>query len=172
MKTKQGSALSSIDEEAFNAPLFLPTRIEPAPSEKHEAIKEELIKFTNKMMKLLQENKCDEVQFVQPNTFQFYREICRLYLSDYDLRLVNRSIDQTSTEYSTTMYCTDNEEMVKIKGETDSTLLYCGVPVATWEDKRLDFDLLRHSARAQALAEVKGNSQRFRNCVKEPARQN
>jgi hypothetical protein len=167
--SKKGSELTSECVESFNFSSIPPSIITPIPSDKRQAVKEQLILLTNKMIGFYEENNFDEKLFVQPNTFNFLQTICELYLPSYlpGLRLVKKATDKVKTEYFADLFCADGK-IIHVSGETDSTLLYWDIPVAIWEDKNLTFDLSTRSAIGQGLVEVMGTSRRCREFVQLP----
>jgi hypothetical protein len=58
------------------------------------------------------------------------------------------------------------DELTKVTGECDSTLLYGLIPVACWEDKNLTQKLTTPLEIGQAFAEVKGTSEIFKNSIR------
>jgi hypothetical protein len=105
---------------------------------------------------LLKNTKADEVEDIQPLTFDFFEKTCQLYFSDiWNRGLMHLAKKGTSdhTRYHVNLI-DDGGIIHPVKGETDSTLWYKGVPVGVWEDKNFNFQLTDTAEVAQALAEV------------------
>ena len=105
----------------------------------------------------------DEVVFVQPYSFQLFREISLIVLSEYaeDLRFECKKSNHVDTKYTTTLQSQEGK-IIKISGETDSTMLYCDISISTWEDKSLDKSAKTMKEIGQPLAEVKGMAELFK----------
>lgn len=158
-RTRNGSQLTKNCVKTFN-PITIPT---------DKLLSSEVVEITNILtmhiadMKLLKEQgNIDEVRYVQPKS----KELVTTILSFYFPHVLSKIIVASKTEeYEKTQYATvliaDDGEKIPVKGETDITILYCGVPVAVWEDKNLNKELKTPDEIGQSLAETKANAMTF-----------
>jgi hypothetical protein len=122
------------------------------------------------MLSFLVDQKFDEVDYIQKESFQFFLKICRQYFPNNfqeNITLVKKGPDSGPQGISYSTILRNNvDELTKVKGECDSTLLYGLIPVACWEDKNLTKTLTTPSEIGQAFAEVKGTSEIFKNSIR------
>ena len=164
VSSRNGSTLNSECLACFGAVLI---------NEKHIVIRsddicfcqvKELVKtYTTRMHDLLVAGKTDEVVFVQPLSIQLFRDISLVVLSEYvkDLRFECKESSHIDTKYSTTLRSSSGK-IFNIRGETDSTMLYSGISISTWEDKSLRMSAKSVQEIGQPLAEVKGMAELFK----------
>lgn len=164
--SKDGSKLSTDCVNYFKSRKIKPEKIRPQPNPLFQFIKNEVMAHSTNMINLCRANKVDEVTYVQPNSFCFFQKICQIYLFEYlnEIELVNKTTNIGLTSYTTILTC-DNGENFYVNGQTDSTLLYCGIPIATWEDKNLKLTLDSTTEIGQALVEVKATSEYFKSSI-------
>eukprot|EP00604_Paraphysomonas_vestita_P004441 CAMPEP_0174825186 /NCGR_PEP_ID=MMETSP1107-20130205/42519_1 /TAXON_ID=36770 /ORGANISM="Paraphysomonas vestita, Strain GFlagA" /LENGTH=447 /DNA_ID=CAMNT_0016056567 /DNA_START=2100 /DNA_END=3443 /DNA_ORIENTATION=- len=164
--SKDGSKLSTECVNYFKSIKIEPAKIIPQPNLLFQLIKNEVMAHSTNMINLRRANQVDEVTYVQPNSFRFFQKICQIYLFEYqnEIELVNKTTNIGLTSYTTILAC-DNGEIFYVNGQTDSTLLYCGIPIATWEDKNLKLTLDSTTEIGQALVEVKANSEYFKGSI-------
>ena len=112
------------------------------------------------------DRKTDECSYVQPVSLKLFGDISHIALSDHaeNLKIECKKSNHIDTKYSTTLHHPSGK-IIKISGETDSTLLYCGVPISTWKDKSLNKTAETVQEIAQPLAEVKGMVEKFKEHV-------
>jgi hypothetical protein len=100
---------------------------------------------------------------VQELSFALFKSVCEAYfpprvLENFEFH--NKSTCVQKTQY-TTVLMEEDGGLIYVRGQTDSTLYYCDVPVATWEDKKLTLGLQTPAEIGQALVEVRAFGESF-----------
>jgi hypothetical protein len=172
LEEKDGSRLSWNHVRCFNPSVCAPSTILPRHPNRNQlfgSIRKALFEYTQIMVSLLAEQKCDEVTYIQEVSFQFFLNICRQYFPNnfqQNISLVKKGSKPGHLDISYSTILRNNvDELTKVHGECDSTLLYGNIPVACWEDKNLTKELTSSSEIGQAFAEVKGISEIFKNSI-------
>jgi hypothetical protein len=160
---KSGSALTNNHLRCFGTivtPVISQLQLCPDPDPHFDEVKAEVRKLAQGLINLylLKNKDADEVNEIQPLTFDFFEKTCQLYFPDIwkngQLSLANKKKDDDrDVSYRVNLF-DDDGNCYPVKGETDSTLFYQGVPVGVWEDKNFNFQLSECGAVAQAFAEV------------------
>jgi len=164
VSSKDGSTLNAECVACFGAVLVSRKNIVIRSTDKcFDQVKELVRNYTTQMRDFYVAGVMDEVAVVQPHSFQLFREISLIVLSDYadDLRFECKKSNHVDTKYTTTLYSSSGK-IINISGETDSTMLYCGISISTWEDKSLDKSAKSVKEIGQPLAEVKGMAELFK----------
>ena len=128
-----------------------------------DQVNELVLNYTTTMHDLYVAGNTAEVEFVQPNSILLFRAISLIVLSEYaeGLRFECKETNQVDTKYATTLYSSSGK-ITNITGETDSTMLFHGIPILTWEDKSLGMSATSANEIGQPLAEVKGMAEHFK----------
>ena len=160
--TKYGSSLNEECVQTFSAPMIPGHLIQKYDTDCHFLSVLSLVReYTFKMADLVGEGKTAEVENVQPVSLKLFRAIILIVLSEYGelLRFECKGTSLSDTKYSTIL--TPPGKVVTVRGETDTTMLYCQIPIGLWEDKILGKDGTTPKEIGQGLAEVKGMGERF-----------
>ena len=164
--SKNGSSLNQECVECFGSSLILKDSISMCLSDVcFDQVRVFVRTFTLKMHALFKDEKFAEVEYVQPLSFELFKESSLVVLSEYEpnVRFERKTFCVVDTKYSTTL--NPSGKIVKVSGETDTTMLYCGVPIMTWEDKRLDKKASTIEEIGQPLAEISGMGEKFQTQV-------
>jgi hypothetical protein len=107
----------------------------------------------------LKSTRADEVDDIQPLTFDFFEKTCQLYFPDLWNRGV-MSLRKKNTDGDTYYHVNlidESGHIHPVNGETDSTLYYKGIPVGVWKNKNFSFKMTNYTNApevAQAFAEL------------------
>jgi hypothetical protein len=133
----------------------------PDPDPRYDEVEAKVRELAQRLIELylLKNTNADEVEDIQPLTFDFFEKTCQLYFPDLwntpKMKLVkkNRGDDGVDTYYHVNLI--DDDGMIHpVNGETDSTLYFQGLPVGVWEDKTFDSQLTNTAEVAQAFTQV------------------
>jgi hypothetical protein len=164
--SKNGSSLNTECVTCFGAVLIPKQHIQKSTDIHFDAVRQLILEFTSTMHDLYKEGKVAEVMCVQPISFKLFKDMSLIVLSEYkhNLRFENKASCHADTEYSTTL--NPPGKIINISGETDGTMLYCDIPIKTWEDKELKALInLKPKEVGQPLAEIRGMGEIFKTRV-------
>jgi hypothetical protein len=106
---------------------------------------------------------------LQRQSFTFFRSVCEEYFPPgvfENFEFYNKWNNKYKTKYRTILI-EDDGGLISVIGETDSTLYYCNVPLATWEDTNRTLSLQTSAEVGQALVEVKAFGELFTRTIRE-----
>lgn len=115
-------------------------------------------KYYKTIQKLAEKKKLNEVDDIQTNTTNLYKDILDILDPNSEIKVFYTN--STETEYATQLV--QSEKTTLVYGYTDKTSCFRNIPIGVWEDKVLDSDLKAKSHIAQALAEVDGSAKKFK----------
>jgi hypothetical protein len=138
-----------------------------------ETCKELLINFLQDVLLLKEQNHFNEVKYVQPLTFVFVQKLFHCVLPEHYPQLTfarkeshsSKGAQEKEVSVSYETFIDVGEEIVLVKGETDTSIFYDGVCVFVWEDKNLCKTLATPNERGQILVEVKACAEDFKGRV-------
>lgn len=173
-KEKNGKSLTTADLNCFTyvtSSIPSPTTKKYKDTLKHplfQPIKEIVNEYTRKMQEHDKMKNFDEVQFVQPNSYDMIVKLVALYSNQFCS--YQKSSDQSKLSYSTVLTDPATGMIVStVKGETDEVVYYNNVCLLLIEDKNLSKSLVEPGVLAQTFAELKGFAERYKSSVfKEP----
>jgi hypothetical protein len=131
--------------------------LSPDPDPHSDGVAAKVADLAQRLIDLykLKSTRADEVDDIQPLTFDFFEQTCQLYFPDLwnrgDMFLRKKSTGDT---YYHVNLIDESGHIHPVNGETDSTLYYQGIPVGVWEDKNFKLELTNVSEVAQAFAEL------------------
>mmetsp|Transcript_7680 Transcript_7680/g.8143 ORF Transcript_7680/g.8143 Transcript_7680/m.8143 type:complete len:452 (+) Transcript_7680:1063-2418(+) len=157
---KSASRLTETDLKYFSPVIILEAsdviaNLNLNPDPKYQSVEAKVSALALELITLYSKSGigADEVREIQPKTFRFFNETCRIYFSeiwnDEKMCLAN---DSFSTSYNITIF--NDFSTLRVEGKTDSTLYYKGVTVGSWEDKNFSINLTEPNVVAQALSEL------------------
>lgn len=171
---KYGSALSDKHVVALD-PLYIDIRVmfqflknEPTTIDT-AACKMLLKKYLQDILELKKIGKIAEVEHVQPLSFEFFQELFKIVLNSAQFAQLTfagklgkeeMKVEGCSTCYNTLINVGD--ECVRVSGETDLSVFYCGACLFVWEDKNLNQTLETPKEKGQILVEVKACGEMYK----------
>ena len=166
--SKNGSEMNTECVKCFGAAVISQNIIPLCQDEDcFDQVRQLVCEFTKNMIDSFKKGDVGEVQYVQPLSYALFRSISDIVLSNYtrDIKLENKKTNIVDTQYRTILR-TPQGKYINVSGETDITMLYCGIPIETWEDKVLNMeDVTSPTTIGQPLAEVGGMGEKFKDMV-------
>jgi hypothetical protein len=158
--SRDGSNLSDIHFHAFKSARMDPEMIQGHP-EQAQRIKQIVLDYHNVSLTALEDEKFDEVQYVQPRSQALCRDIFEMICPHRSGNLSFAKKGVLDTNYHTTLLM-DDGSIVEITGQADIAVVYRDLCVMVWEDKNLNVDPTISAAKAQALAEAQAKAEALR----------